>query len=363
MKNSKRNTLAALFAGTALLVSLGATARADVVQVDKGADITAICGEKPARVALVDGYGGNTWRKIALAELQDEAAKCANITEVHYTDAGGDPQSYSAAINGYTAQGFDIILAFTDFGDAALPAYRSAYEAGVTMVPYFSDIAGEAGTDYAVNPYQDSFAIGREFAIWTGKALGGKGNVLMLGGTAGAASSTVFMNGFKDGLKDYPDLKLLDENYIVTNWNPADAQKAVAGLIATYPQIDAVASDYGPTSLAAVKAFEQAGLPVPAMSAIATSNEYNCKYLKAKAEGKAWKYLALDGSTADVRFALRQALASFQEVAFDEPLGVVPYVFADSETGVDPKCSDVAPPDADMSSLLPEDKLNALFQQ
>lgn len=111
------------------------------------------------------------------------------------------------------------------------------------------------------------------------------------------------MNGFKEGLKAYPELKLLDENYIVTNWNPADAQKATAGLIAQYPQIDAIASDCGVTSLAATKAFLQAGLPVPAMSALATSNEYNCLYLSAKAEGKAWKYLALDGSTADVRAA------------------------------------------------------------
>jgi ribose transport system substrate-binding protein len=360
----KKGKLGALFATTSIALALGATvAFADTIQVDKGGDIAALCGDKPTRVALVDGYGGDTWRKITEAELRDEASKCANITEVAYAEAGGDPQNYASLINGYTAQGYDIILAFTDFGDAALPAYRSAFEAGVTMVPYFGNISGEAGTDYAVNPYQDSIAIGAQFADWTGKALGGKGNVLMLGGPAGAASSQDFMNGFKEGLKAYPELKLLDENYIVTNWNPADAQKATAGLIAQYPQIDAIASDYGVTSLAATKAFLQAGLPVPAMSSIATSNEYNCMYLKAKADGTPWKYLALDGSTADVRFAMRQAMAKFQGLEITEPLGVVPYVYGDSETGVDPKCSETAPPDADLSSLLPEDKLNALFQQ
>ena len=107
------------------------------------------------------------------------------------------------------------------------------------------------------------------------------------------------------------------------------------------------------TSNAAVKAYEQAGLPVPAMAAIATSNEFNCKYLAAKAEGKAWQYLALDGSTADIRFALRHAMAAFQGLENDEPLGVVPYVYADSTAGIDPKCDETAPPDADLSSLLP----------
>lgn len=360
----KKASLGSLIATTGIAIALGATVgMADTIQVDQGGDITKLCGDKPARVALVDGYGGDTWRKITLAELQDEASKCPNITEVAYAESGGDPQNYASLINGYTAQGYDIILAFTDFGDAALPAYRAAFEAGVTMVPYFGDISGEAGTDYAVNPFQDSFQIGKHFAEWTGGALGGKGNVLMLGGPAGAASSQTFMDGFKAGLAAFPDLKLLDENYIVTNWNPADAQKATAGLIAQYPQIDAIASDYGVTSLAASKAFIQAGLPVPAMSSIATSNEYNCMYLKAKADAKPWKYLALDGSTADVRFALRQGLAKFQGLEITEPLGVVPYVYADSETGVDSKCSDTAPPDADLSSLLPQDKLNALFQQ
>jgi ribose transport system substrate-binding protein len=360
----KKGKLKALLASTSLVVAFGASmAMADTIQVDKGGDISALCGDKPTRIALVDGYGGDTWRKITEAELRDEASKCANITEIAYAEAGGDPQQYNSLINGFTAQGYDIILAFTDFGDAALPAYRSAFEAGVTMVPYFGNISGEPGVDYAVNPYQDSIAIGKSYAEWTAKTLGGKGNVLMLGGPAGAASSQDFMNGFKEGLAAYPDLKLLDENYIVTNWNPADAQKATAGLIAQYPQIDAIASDYGVTSLAATKAFIQAGVAVPAMSSIASSNEYHCLFLEQKAAGKPWKYLALDGSTADVRFALRQAMAKFQGVAIDEPLGVVPYVYADTEAGIEAKCSDTAPPDADLSSLLPEDKLNALFQQ
>jgi ribose transport system substrate-binding protein len=231
MKKHINASLTRWLAATSVLATLGATAAfaGDVVQVDKGADIKPICGTKPTKIALVDGYGGDTWRKITFAELKDEASKCANVTDVKYAEAAGDAQAYNAAINSFSAQGFDIILAFTDFGDAAIPAYRAAFEGGTTMVPYFNNLSGKVGTDYAVNPYQDSFFIGREFATWTAKALGGKGNVVMLGGPAGAASSTVFMNGFIDGLKG-TGLTLLDQNYIVTNWNPADAQKATAGI-------------------------------------------------------------------------------------------------------------------------------------
>lgn len=351
--------LTAVCAAT-LLAASGSYAQS--ARVDQGADIKPLCGSNPIRIALIDGYGGDTWRKITLAELKDEASKCPNITDIQYTDAGGDPQAYNSAINSYSAQGFDIIFAFTDFGDAATPAYRSAFQAGVTMVPFFGVLKGKPGADFAVNPYQDSIAIGKSFAEWIGKALHGKGNVLMLGGPAGASSSADFLKGYKEGLKEFPDLKLLDQNYVTTNWNPADAQKAAAGLIAKYPQIDAIASDFGVTSLATIKAFEQAGVKVPAVAAIATNNEMNCKYISELKDGKAWPYLALDGSNGDIRFALRHALAYHNKIETKEPLGVVPYVFADSTAGVKPKCSETAPPDADMSSLLPPEKLEALFK-
>lgn len=350
-----------LIASTALLASYNYAAAQDSVPMDKGTDITSMCGTKPMRIALIDGFGGDTWRKITHAEFLDEASKCANITDVKYVEAGGDQQKYNGDINSFVAQGFDAILAFTDFGDAALPAYRKAFKDGVTMVPYFSDISGEAGTDYTANTYQDQFHVGGIWADWFGKSLGGKGNVVLLGGVPGAASSKVFMDGFKDGLKKYPGLKLLDENYVVTNWNPADAQKAVTGLIAKYPQIDGIATDYGVTALAAIKAFEQAGLPVPAQATLASNNDINCKYLAAKKDGKAWKYLTLDGTVRTVRFALRKAVAAFQGTENSEPSGVIPYVYADSEAGIDPKCSADAPPDADLSSGLPDDKLKALF--
>ncbi|RJS92962.1 substrate-binding domain-containing protein [Salinisphaera sp. Q1T1-3] len=345
------------------MASLTAVAQ-EPAKVDQGIDIKPLCGSQPIRVALVDGYGGDTWRKTTVAELKDEASACDNLTIAGYTDAGGNRQAYNAAINGYAAQGYEIILAFTDFGEAAIPAYRRANGNGTTMVPYFNQLSGRPGFDYAVNPYQDSYAIGQTYAQWMAKALDGQGNVLMLGGPAGATSSSIFLKGFKKGLAAHPGLKLLDQNFIATNWNPADAQKAAAGLIAKYgDRIDGIASDFGVTALATAKAFQQSGTRMPALATVASNNELNCLYRQSVKNGNGWKYLALDGTTADIRFALRQALAAHNHVDIDEPLGVVPYVYADSTTNTMPACSKSAPPDADLSSLLPENKLEALFSQ
>jgi ribose transport system substrate-binding protein len=231
------------------------------------------------------------------------------------------------------------------------------------MVPYFSEIGGTPGKDYSALIYQDPIADGIKWAGWLGETLKGKGNVVFLGGPPGATSSQKFIDGFKEGLKKYPDMKLLEENYIVTNWNPVDGQKAVAALIAKYSKIDGIASDYGVTTMAAIKAFEQAGLPVPAQATLASSNELNCKYLNDRKDGKGWKYMSLDGTTSLIRFAARRAMATYQGTKDDEPAAVIPYVYADSEAKIDPKCDPSLPPDADMSGQLSDAKLKDLLKQ
>ncbi|GKY87078.1 substrate-binding domain-containing protein [Sinisalibacter aestuarii] len=356
---------AAISAGSIVLASAIATTASaqDFTFVNDHGDITQFCGTDPVRVALIDGYGGNSWRKTAFAELQDEASKCENITDVVYADAGGDAQAYNAQINGFVAQGYEVIITFTDFGDAAIPAYRAATQAGVTMVPYFSDLGGTIGVDYVANPYEDAYAAGQIFGEWVGNTLEGEGTTVFLGGLPGSASSMTFLDGYKDGLSAFPGVQLLDDNFIVTNWNPADAQRAVAGLIAQYDQIDAIGSDYGVTSLAAVKAFEAAGMPVPAMAFIATNNEYSCKWMDAKDAGNAWPQLALSGTTADVRFALRAAMADRAGMENPEPRAMVAFPFANSEEGVDPLCDPSLPPDADLASSLTAEQLSELFAQ
>ena len=230
------------------------------------------------------------------------------------------------------------------------------------MVPYFSELSGKVGQDYDAIVYQDPIAVGGMWADWLGKTLDGKGNVFFLGGPPGATSSERFMEGFTARLKNYPDMTLLEDNYIVTNWNPVDAQQAISALIAKHPQIDGIASDYGVTTQAAINAFKEAGLPVPAQATLASSIDLNCRYLKDKAAGNGWQYLSLDGTTTLVRFAARRAMSIFQGTENNEPLGAVSYAYADSESGITPECNPDLPPDADLSGQLNAEKLNKLLK-
>lgn len=355
----KRSFGAGALALTTLAPGLAA---AESTPANQQGDIAPLCGDKPMRIAMVDGWGNNTWRNINRAEAEDELSACSNVELFRYSGAGGDQQKYVGDINSFVSQGVDIILAFPDFGDAAIPAYRKAHRDGITIVPYFAQLSGEVGRDYAANPYQDQKAVGNMWAEWVNETTGGDANIIFLGGVPGAPSSVQFLAGIKEGIAESPGIKLLEDEYVVTNWNAADAQKAVAGLIARYDDIDVVITDYGVVTMAAVKAFEQAGLDIPAQATVASNNELNCRYLEDKAAGKEWGYMSADGTTRTVRFAVRAAVAAFQGIENPDTAGVVPYVYIDSAAGIDPTCDPDAPLDADFSTGLSKDKLDTIFQ-
>ena len=103
-------------------------------------------------------------------------------------------------------------------------------------------------------------------------------------------------------------------------------------------------------------------MPVPAVATIASDNEVNCRYLADKKAGKAFRYFSLDGTTSMIRVALRRAVSDFQGTPNNEPFATIPFTYADSERGLDPKCDPGAPLDADLSSSLPSEKLKAAFK-
>ena len=324
-------------------------------------DIGTLCGAKPIIFGLSDGYGGNTWRKTVLEELKDELSRCSNVQRFIYSNANGDPQKASSDVNSMVAQGVNVLIIDPDFGPSQIPSMRAAMKAGATVVAYPASLPGKAGRDYSANVTFNTEATGKIWADWLAGTVK-KGTVIFLGGTAGVTSSQNYFDGFRDGLKSHPDLKLLSDQYVVTNWNPVDAKKAAVGLIAKYGKIDGIATDYGVTALAVIEAFEEANLPPPAIATIASDNELNCRYLADKKAGKAFRYFSLDGTTSMIRVALRRAVSDFEGTPNDEPLSAVGFVYADSEKGLDPKCDPAAPLDADLSSSLPPEKLKAAFK-
>lgn len=328
-------------------------------------DISKFCGTKKIKVAMADGYGANSWRKITRAEFEAEAKKCPNITEVRYTDAQGNVQKAISDIQGLVAQKFDVILVFPDGGEAVIRAMRKATEAGAVVIPYMvgAHFPGERGKDYTMVVSESVEANGRVKGQWIADHLNGKGNVIVLGGTPGNPTSAAESVGWKEVFAKYPDIKVL-EGPVTTNWDPAETQRVMSGLLAKYDKIDAVYSDYGLGSMGALRAFVAAGRKVPLWAA-QDANELGCFWQENKADNPDFQMGNISGRNWIVRLALRKGVAAAEGIDEPEPsiieLPLVEDSFS-SDPKLQPACDKSLPSDALLSSGLSVEELKALFK-
>lgn len=321
-------------------------------------DVTKLCGTKPIKVGIADGLQ-DTWRKIALAEVKAQAAKCPNITQVLYTTANGNPQQALTDINSLVAQGVNVLIVLPDFGDAELPALRAATKAGVTVIPYYGPLDGTAGVDYATNVILNNYQVGVQMADWFGANVK-TGNVAVVGGVATSPSDKQLFSGVQAGLKKYPALHLIGDSYLVGNYDPQTAEKVVSGALSRYGSISSMATD-GCWS-AYLKAFDDAGTKAPALACVSGGNQFYCDYAKLRSAGTAFPLATWEKTTQVIHAALRRGLADYNGIQWAEPTAVAVPKVVDTFAGTSPPgCSSSLPADADVfSGLSPAQLVAAL---
>jgi ribose transport system substrate-binding protein len=185
--------------------------------------------------------------------------------------------------------------------------------------------------------------------------------VVFLGGTPGNLQSQAELEGIKKVFADYPKIELLGGGPVDTNWDPAETQKVVSGLLTRYPEIDAIISDYGGGSVGGIRAFINAKRPLVPWAAN-DANEFACLWQENKGANPNYQMMTVSSRTWLVRVALRKAVAKAEGVDDPEPSIVnQPIVENSTDSTLPPKCDSSLPPDAIFSSQLPPDKLKAVF--
>lgn len=351
----------------------GDIAAGSVGTVDQFADFADICPadaeEGSISLGVVDGGGTNSWSKTVLAEIESEAAKCPALSKADYVAGSFDLETTTSGITSLAAKGTDIILVIPDAGpgEAHLPAIRQATQAGSTVVNFASDPQGEAGTDYLDYTDQSPKFVGTTKAQWLVEQLGDEGgNVVFFGGPAGALVSTQEYEGATEVFADNPQINLLSTEPIATNWDPAQAQQAMAGLLSGGEKIDAVIADYGASASGVIRAYEAAGIELPLITTT-DDNSLSCGFADLKAANPGYELATVSSRTWIGRVALRKAVAAFTGGSDQEPSIYNLALFEDSTGSTDgtvtpeEACLPDAPADATPSTLLTADEISALF--
>jgi ribose transport system substrate-binding protein len=299
MEYSLRKGQAALAAATLALAFGGSGAYA--------ADVPSWCGPNKASLALLDGYGGNSWRLVTTASGKQEAEKCPSITEYQYSDGQGNTQKAISDINSMAARGIDALVVFGDAGPAVLPAITNVFKSGKVIVPYRVVVGGDEGKNYTKFVGASFVDDGVSWGNWIKSILPDGGNLLFLSGPAGNSQGLDELKGLKQVLDD--KYKFLNsEPFDVTNWDPALTQKVLTAEISKDQKIDVIVSDFGPSLVGALPVFKKFNKSIPAL-ATSDGNSLGCFWKDNQADNPDFKLFTVATGNDNVRLAVQWAVA------------------------------------------------------
>ncbi|WP_329158185.1 substrate-binding domain-containing protein [Streptomyces sp. NBC_01717] len=176
-------------------------------------------------------------------------AKDAGI-DLTVTDAQNDASQQANQLQNFTGAGMQSIIVNPVDSDAVGPAVRAANKA---HIPVVAADRGVNKADTATLVASDNVAGGRLAAKALAEKLGGKGDIVVLQGTAGTSASRERGKGFTEGLKAYPGIKVVASQ-------PADFDRTkgldvMTNLLQSHPRITGVFAENDEMALGAVKAL------------------------------------------------------------------------------------------------------------
>ncbi len=264
--------------------------------------------EGPYRIAVVNGFVGNTWRiqmiKTAKAYAEDPAVK-DKIAEFKVVSTGTDAPAQLGAIEDFINQGFDAIVTIAVSPDGFDRVIRLADKEDVVIVPFDNVL----DTDKVMQVNEDQLQMGRDWAEFVVAELGkdGKtsGKILEVRGVPGNSVDRDRSIGIHE---------VLDANggpweviQVVGNWDDGTAQKVTADAIAVNGPFDAFIVQGGTTGV--VQAMMDAG---HAFVPVAGEAENGFRKLVAQHSGDGLKGISIGQSPGLVAISMKAAISALE---------------------------------------------------
>ena len=269
----------------------------------------------PYRIALANGFVGNTWRiqmiKMAKAYAATPDMK-GNIKEFKIVSTGTDVAAQIAAIDNFINSGYDAIVTIAVNPTAFAPVIKRANAAGVVLVPFDNVL----DSDEVMMVNEDQTSLGTQSADWLIKNLKTKaGKILEVRGLPGNSVDRDRHVGFRKIMEAAGNKFEIVE--VVGNWDDGTAQKVVADAVAVHKSFDAMFVQGGSTG--AVRALIDAKHK---MIPVAGESENGFRKLCAERAKDGLVCASLGQSPGLVAISMKAAVAALQGKVMPQMISV-----------------------------------------
>jgi ribose transport system substrate-binding protein len=224
--------------------------------------VNAHAQEKPTtnmKIALSNSFASNSWRQQMLQDW-DKVTKQAVASKVvasapSFTTVQNQATEQSQQIQNMILQGYTAIVVDAASPTAVNGAIKQACSAGIVVVSFDGTVTEPCAYKISI----DFKRMGQmQIDYFHKRNL--KGNLLEVRGLAGFVVDNQIHSGVEEGLKQYPEFKVVGS--VNGDYTQTVAQKAVAGLLPTLSDVVAVTTQGG-DGAGTARAFIDAGRKLP----------------------------------------------------------------------------------------------------
>jgi ribose transport system substrate-binding protein len=251
--------------------------------------LSTACAKKGAggNGKLVVGFSqmenNGPWRIAETNSMREEARKRGDKFELVVTDAQGQTSRQVSDVEDLIARRVKaIFLAPREFEGLA-PAIQAAKQAGIPVFLIDREAAGKPGEDYVTFIGSNFVEEGQRAGEWLAKQTNGKAGIVELTGTPGSSVANDRSQGFKNAIKDHPEMKIIASQ--TGDFTRALAQKTMENIIQSLgKQITVVYAHNDEMALGAIQALQSAGMS-PGKDVMVVSVDGEKAALQAIAQG------------------------------------------------------------------------------
>ncbi len=196
------------------------------------------------------------WRVANTKSIQDTAEKLG--VELRFSDAQQKQDNQIQAVRSLIIQRVDVIGISPIVETGWEPVFQEAKAAGIPiiLVDRKADVPSDLYVTYLGSDFLEE---GRRSARTLAQIVNGRANIVELVGTIGSAPAIDRYNGFREVLKDYPDMKIIDSQS--GDFTRAKGKEVMEAFLKAHGrEITAVFAHNDDMALGAIQAIEAYGL-------------------------------------------------------------------------------------------------------